>query len=249
MSHTHQDKLNLILFRGDEELIYDDGGGQYELSPARDYARSGFGHNTVLVDGMAQNRKAPLVAEQPVDADWITNDIFDYASATYDDTFGEAMEKPATHKREVRFCKPDLFVISDTLTSVDGNKHDYEVLFHLDTTRVSKIPQYQNAILSDFGRKYELALIPLDEENAPVELKTVSAVTEPQMQGWYNGRNDADLHKAITVSRRVCGVAKFQFHTLLIPIRSGDPLPLVEQKEDGSLRVLLNDREHCFSLK
>ena len=38
MGHMHQDKLNIILFKGDEELLYDDGGGQYEISPARKLA-------------------------------------------------------------------------------------------------------------------------------------------------------------------------------------------------------------------
>jgi hypothetical protein len=231
MAHVHQDKLNINIFKGSQELIYDDGGGQYEISDARKYALSGYGHNTVLVDGLPQNRKGPLFTDEPIDAGWVTNDAFDYAQGVYDDTFGGAMIKPATHKREVRFCKPDFFVVSDTLTSVDGSAHDYEALFHLDTTKVKAIPEYKNAVISDFGKEYEVVIIPLDDESANVELKTVSAVTEPQMQGWYNGRNESDLHEATTVSRKVSGVKNFNLTTLFFPVKAGESLPQVTKNE------------------
>ena len=72
MAHMHQDMLSINLWRGDEELLYDDGGGQYEVSEARGYAISGAAHNTVLVDGMPQNRAQPMKYETPYDAHWIS---------------------------------------------------------------------------------------------------------------------------------------------------------------------------------
>jgi len=248
MAHVHQDKLNINIFKGSQELIYDDGGGQYEISEARKYALSGHGHNTVLVDGLPQNRKGPLFTEEPIDAGWITNDVFDYAQGVYDDTFGGAMIKPATHKREVRFCKPDFFAVSDTLTSSDGNAHDYEALFHLDTTKVKPLSEYKNGIISDFGKEYEVVIVPLDDDGAKVELKTVSAVTEPQMQGWYNGRNESYLHEAITVSRKVSGVKDFKFTTLFFPVKAGDALPEVSKNANGTVKVRFAGKEYCFDL-
>ena len=248
MAHVHQDKLNVNIYKGSQELIYDDGGGQYEISDARKYALSGHGHNTVLVDGLPQCRKGPLYTDEPIDAGWITNDVFDYAAATYDDTFGNQMIKPATHKREVRFCRPDFFVVSDTLCSADGNAHDYEALFHLDTTKVKALSEYKNGVISDFGKDYEVVMIPLDEDIAPVELKTVSAVTEPQMQGWYNGRNESNLHEAITVSRKVCKVKDFRLTTLFFPVKAGDPLPKVTKDENGKVNVLFEGKEYNFDL-
>lgn len=248
MAHVHQDKLNINIFKGSQELIYDDGGGQYEISDAREYALSGHGHNTVLVDGLPQCRKGPLYTDEPIDAGWITNDVFDYASAIYDDTFGNQMIKPATHKREVRFCRPNFFVVSDTLCSTDGNAHDYEALFHLDTTKVKALSEYKNGVISDFGKDYEVVMIPLDEDTAPVELKTVSAVTEPQMQGWYNGRNESNLHEAITVSRKVCGVKDFRLTTLFFPVKAGDPLPKVTSNENGKINILFEGKEYNLDL-
>ncbi|MBR4867453.1 MAG: alginate lyase family protein [Clostridia bacterium] len=247
MAHMHQDKLNINLYKGSQELIYDDGGGQYEISKARDYGVSGYGHNTVLVDGLAQNRREPRMVTEPIDAGWITNDTFDYAAATYDDTFGPDYTKPATHKREVRFVKPELFLVTDTLSSADGMEHDYEVLFHLDTTRVKPLPGIPNGVISDFGKEYEVAMIPLDGEGE-VELRTISAATEPQTQGWYVGRNEATLHEAITVSRRIRGVKEFRFVTLLIPVRAGAPLPTVTRESDGEVAVVVGNKTYRLNL-
>ena len=158
------------------------------------------------------------------------------------------MTKPATHRREVRFCKPDFFVINDTLTSVDGNAHDYEVIFHLDTTKVNPVSGYKNAVISDFGKKYDIVMIPLDCECADAELKTVSAQTEPVMQGWYNGRNEANLHKAITVSREVKGVKNYRFTTLMFPITKDKQLPKVEKTDNGRIYIEFNGNSYTLDI-
>ncbi len=246
--HMHQDKLNVNIYKGAEELLYDDGGGQYEISEARRYGISGYSHNIVLVDGMAQNRKSPLETTEPIDAGWISNESFDYAAASYDDEFGAEGGKPAVHTREVRFCKPGFFCIKDRMTSADGRKHSYEVLFHLDTTKVKQTAEYENGVISDYGRKYELLMIPLDEEEYAPQVKIVSAQTEPVFQGWYNGRNERNLHEAVTVSREVKDVENYQFTTLLFPVRAGDELPSVRKMPDGMAEVVFEGRRYRFSV-
>lgn len=240
-AHVHQDKLNINLYKGCDELLYDDGGGQYEYSDARKYAVSGYGHNIVLVDGLAQNREAPLVVSQAIDAGWISNDEYDYASASYEDGFGPEMVKAAVHTREVRFCKPGFFCVNDWMSAKDGMTHSYEVLFHLDTTKVRRVEAYPNAVISEFGKKYDLLILPLDEECCTPELKTVSAQTEP-FQGWYNGRNESNLHEAITVSRVVEEVSDYRFTTLLFPIAKGQELPVVKSTPDGGVEVLFDGK-------
>ncbi len=244
MAHIHQDMLNINLWRGDEELLYDDGGGQYEVSAARGYALSGAAHNTVLVDGMSQNRGAPYIYETPYDAHWVSCEEFDYAEGTYADTFGAERTKPAVHTRQVRFCKPGFFVVADSLSAADGNAHIYEVLFHTDTTRVRQTDVYPGAVITDFGRNYELLMVPLDDA---AQTTTVSGQTEPVMRGWYNGRNDCDLHPSTTVSRCVCGVKDYRFVTLLFPVRAGDPMPEVTCS-DSRVRVTFEGRVYVFDL-
>ncbi len=246
--HMHQDKLNINLYKGDEELIYDDGGGQYEQSPARGYATSGYGHNTVLADGLAQFRRTPLQMSEPIDAGWVSNEVFDYACGIYEDGFGGEQRRLATHKREVRFCKPGFFCVVDTLRSADGDAHDYELLFHLDTTRVRVLDEYKNGVISEFGRKYELVMIPFDEDGREVTLQAVSAQTEPQMRGWYNGRNESRLHEAITVSRKVSGVKDYRFVTLLFPVKAGEALPGAE-KNGGTVSVSFENKAYTFDIE
>jgi hypothetical protein len=246
MAHIHQDMLNIHLYRGDEELIYDDGGGQYEISEVRGYALSSLAHNTVSVDGLPQNRTAPYQYTEPYDAHFISCDAFDYAEGVYNDVFGQT--KPASHTRQVRFCKPGFFVVRDTLLSMDGDAHDYELLFHMDTTQVRRTDAYPDAVMTDFGRKYDLLMVALDDAGAAVETQIVSAQTEPRMRGWYNGRNEQDLHPSTTVSRSVHGVKDIRFTTLLFPMRAGDPMPVVDVSANGEVQVTFEGKSYSFCL-
>ena len=104
-------------------------------------------------------------------------------------------------------------------------------------------------MISKYGKDREIAIIPLDREGDLVELKRLSAVTEPRMQGWYNGRNDQDLHPAITVSRSVSGVKDFRFDTLLIPVKAGASLPKVIKKSETVVMVTFDHKEYEFDLE
>ena len=178
-----------------------------------------------------------------IDAGWTTNAVFDYAAATYTGTFGT--ETPATHKREVRSCKPGFFVVADTLTAVDGKAHDYEILFQLDTTVVKELSEFANGVISRYGGKYEIALIPLDPQAAV--LKCVSGATDP-IWGWYNGRNGQTLHKAPTVSRTVKNAENCRFVTLLLPVGAGAPLPGIADNGDGTVSVSFEGKEYFVDL-
>ncbi len=240
MAHIHQDMLNINLYRGGEELIFDDGGGQYEESAARQYALSAAGHNTVLVDGLSQNRREPRRLEAPIDADWVSTPELDYARGVYDAEFGEARTRPAIHAREVRFCKPDFFCVLDTLTSRDGKPHEYRLLFHLDTLKMDPVSEFSGALLSDFGRTYDVLLLPLFPEKLTVG--TVSGQTEPCLSGWFVGRNDTRLHPATTVSMTAKEVVDFRFATLLFPLRRGEALPEVVSLSGNRFAVTFRGR-------
>ena len=247
LAHMHQDMLNIHLYKGDCELIFDDGGGQYEISDVRRYAMSAHGHNTVTVDGLGQERTEPKIYKSPIDVGWITNEVFDYAKATYDAGFGTPDNEIASHTREIRFCKPDLFCVSDTLSSKDGKPHDYEILFHLDTTSVRPIPEYKNAYISELGGKYEVAIIPLDSTDFEVSSSAVCGRSGPTVRGWFNGRNAENCHPATTIARKATGAKDFRFNTLLIPLAQGDGIPSVSLNE-SEVAVKIGDKEYSFNL-
>ncbi len=244
MGHQHQDKLNINLYLGDEELIFDDGGGQYEESAARRYGISAADHNTILVDGKPQNRRGPKKLEEPVDAGWVSTQEFDYARGSYDAEFGQ--DRPAVHRREVRFCKPDFFCVVDSLTPRDNAAHDYELLFHLDTLKTVAVPEFPGAVKSNFGRKYDVLIVPLFPEELTVS--TASGQTEPRMAGWYVGRNEARLHPATTVTMKAAGKREFRFATLLFPLRQNDELPVVKRLSEKQFRITFRGREQTLDL-
>ncbi len=257
MGHWHWDKLNINVWKGKDELIYDDGGGLYELSPFRFYGRSGADHNTVLVDGMGQMRYLPKKVNKPIDAGFVSNEKFDYAKSSYTDTFGLKkfdgtddelaipLFKPATHTREVRFCKPEFFCVVDTLRSADGKLHDYELRFQLDTLKTRKVRRYPGAVISDYDNKeYDILILPLYPEK--IETSTASGRRKPLMAGWFIGRNDLTRHKATTVMMSAKQQKNFTFATLLIPIRKGGALP--EVKSLGKKRFSVTVNGKCFEI-
>ena len=236
MAHAHQDKLNINIYKGAEELICDDGGGQYERSIYRRYGISAADHNTVLVDGLLQQRSQPGKVQSPIDAHWISTDSFDYAKGTYGDPFGPLvlsdtdaavpLTNPAKHTREVRFFKPDFFCVQDTLTSADGKPHDYEMRLHLDTLKLDPVPNMPGAYLSDYGGTYDILILPLSPEGA--EIRLLSGVDTNPMGGWFIGRNDKTCHRSTTFTMTVSGKRDHRFTTLLIPVRRDEPLPEIE---------------------
>ncbi|HNT88926.1 MAG TPA: alginate lyase family protein, partial [Candidatus Hydrogenedentes bacterium] len=135
MAHVHQDKLNLSLWVWGRYMLLDNGGYTYDESKWRRYGVSAYSHNTVLVDGLGQERDRmlhrKLTLEGPVDARWETTDAYDFASGYYDEGYGKVDNNIAKHTRRVLFVKPDLFVVSDTLESRDGQPHEYAARWHM----------------------------------------------------------------------------------------------------------------------
>ena len=243
--HWHWDKLNVNIYCGDEELIFDDGGGQYEVSPRRVFARSAANHNTVLVDNLGQYREngKNIVRKQPLV--WKSSAAADYAKASYTEGFGENMELLARHTREVLFLKPGLFCIADTLTSRDGKAHDFDLLWQLDTTRMRKLKSHAEALISDFGKKHDIVLLPLNTDG--LTTRTFSGVTKPDFCGWFIGRNDLDVHPATTVKMGVKNRKRFRFVTLLIPVKSGSPLPEVTPCGKNLYRIETDGRQYMIN--
>ena len=240
-AHMHQDKLNINIYKGSEELLFDDGGGQYDNSPHRTYALSAADHNTVLVDGEGQYRLTPQVADEPLDAQFFSDSKFDYACGIYDDTFGKDMLKPASHQREVLFVKPDFFVVADTLKSTDGKPHDYTMLLQLDTLDVKADPQKIHGIL---GGQYDLFAMPLTTD---LKVDVDSGKNDP-ISGWYVARNDKALHPASTVKITAEKQKDYRFLTLFFPLKKGAVPPTAECLNEREWKINFEGQSRILDL-
>ena len=131
--------------------------------------------------------------------------------------------------------------IADTLRSRDGASHTYELRFHLDTLKMEPYPALPGSWLSDFGKKYDILIVPLLPTD--LESRVLQGVTEPPMAGWFVGRNDLALHKSSTVTMTVKGKTDHRFCTLLIPVKRNGSLPQVIPQSATVFEVIVNDRK------
>lgn len=218
MGHKHQDKLSFTLWKGDEELVFDDGGGHYESSPYRRYGVSGYDHCTLLVDGLAQFRDGRECSRVPIEAGWTTTADRDSAFGIYDEGFGEKGARLATQRREIVFDKrADEFVITDRVQSADGAPHDYTLLFQLKTTKVT-IAADGKSLVADYGegRRWGLKMTFEGIES----LTSACGRKEPTLAGWFIGRVHEQVCPATTVFA-ACKAAKDRvFVTRLKPFES-----------------------------
>lgn len=213
--HWHQDKLSFSLWKGGEELVFDDGGGQYEDSALRQYSLSGHDHSTMLVDGLAENRLEPRSLKTPVDAGWRSTPEEDFTFGVYDQGFGPEMLPLAKWRREMRLDKKSqrLFV-DDSVESSDDKEHEFALLFQLDATDVS-ISDDGRRLKATYGAGRKWALEMSFSEGVAVEL--ASGRVDPSPAGWYFGREATGgkvVRPATTVFVKKGPCMRFRFETV-----------------------------------
>jgi hypothetical protein len=243
--HMQQDKLDFLIWAYGTEVLFSSGGGSYEHSKWHSYATDTYSHNCVMVDGQAQRRQTKNrmanVSKEPIDARWQTTPKYDFASGIYDQGYGTETDRIATQVRRVLFVKPDIFVVADTLTPHDAAEHTYQARWQLLPTQTHQDP-VSNEVTTMAPGQPNLAIVPLNPQN--LEVKAVSAQTDPELLGW-NVRKDLvpEYVPATTVLHTKKGPGVQNFLTLFIPIKPGDPEPVksVTPRSTNSALVTLAD--------
>lgn len=235
-AHIHQDKLTLTVYPYGRRLLFNSGGGMYERSKWRAYATDTFSKNTILVDGEPQRRteKDPdgRSGQSQADSHWKSTPQIDFAQGVYADSYGKAGHKPATQRRQVLFIKPDIFIVSDTLTSLDGAPHSYQARWNLLSTDTSVDEKTHAVVTKDLGLP-NLAVVPLLTEG--LTIRAVSAQTSPELLGWSVQRAMPHAIPATTVVQERSGPGIQHFLTLLLPLHPGEANPVKSiASHDGS---------------
>lgn len=150
-SHTHNDKLSFVFRIGGKEVFCDSGTGCYTRDVAmRNRFRSTAAHNTLLVDGLEQNRVLPgpagvfilgnEAAVTPILYGRDSQGCFVRASHTGYLSLG------VTHTRTIRATdSKTAFFIEDELEGT--GVHHFELNFQLVPNRTAEIVPAENGIL------------------------------------------------------------------------------------------------------
>jgi len=255
-THAHQDKLEVVLWAWGRLVLMDPGRGVYSEDPISMYCMDTFGHSTALVDNRPQRRywRDPNPDQMPYqpldDFTFETNDQWDYAAGVYDADYGmagpsdsypyfddsnfrEGWESIATHHRRVLFVKPDVFIVADTLTPLDGESHEYELRWQLDSTQVAPMADGLAMATRDEDQP-NLLVAPLTSDGLTVTAAT--AQEEPQLLGWKLYTKERE--PATTLRHVRAGDGVVQFVTLLLPLREGEAPPEVAVEWAGDTVAL-----------
>jgi len=255
-THAHQDKLNLVAWAWGRLLLIDPGRAVYSRDPISLYCMDSFGHNTALVDGRPQRRRwrTPNPEQMPYqpleDYRFETTAQWDRAAGVYSASYGmagpsdsypyfeessflEGWVQPATQHRRVLFVKPDIFIVADTLTPLDGEGHEYELRWQLDSTQVSELPDGVSLATADEGQP-NLLVMPLTGEGLTVT--AACGQEEPELLGWKLYTKQPE--PITTVLHRRSGDDVVQFVTLLLPLRAGQAPPEVSVQWSGKVATL-----------
>jgi hypothetical protein len=245
-SHNHQDKLNLVMWAYGREILYNSGGGTYDQSKWRQYSVETFSKNSVLVDGLPQyrdpkNREANI-SHAPIDARWESTPDHDFVAGAYSDGYGYKGLHPAVHSRRILFLKPDLAIVSDTLTPNDAAQHTYQARWNLQPTNTRKIDATNEVMTADSGQP-NLDLVPLGPDG--LDVRVASGQTEPELLGWrvfHEGRQKPARTTTVLYTRKGAGAQRFL--TLLVPMHAsatGEGVQRVTATGPGTAEVFFKD--------
>ena len=249
-NHQHEDKLNLLIGAFGKICVAEGRRYAYDSSDIRKYSLATASHNTVLVDGMGQNRKKgykwqPEMLTSVEDVPVYFSEKFDYARGVYNEGYGEEALPLATHTREVIFVKkPEVgapYIIAiDTLVS--DEERTYESLWHYDTK--------QTVAVNDNIISYEeMTTILLGELG---EISIVKGQAEPTVQGFIcRSTKQGDYEPIPTLVRKNFGKC-VKIATLFAPTKDGI-CDILSADFDGDLLTIVYKGEeidkHSLSCK
>jgi hypothetical protein len=248
MRHQHYDKLNISIWKGGEQLLFDDGGGSYAQSSFRRYARSSLGHNLVSVDGLPQTMESTPANRRvsaPINASWTTTAGSDFAMAEFKQGWGSPRNRIARHFRQVLFIRPDIFLVFDRMRSMDGKSHAYQARWHFDVTEMEPLLPGHPALItgaattgagrfrqSDPAKRARLIAAPL--LTAGLKSQWVCGKDKGKWNELAGIYVQHPYRKAVTVTHDRLGDGDQFFLTMFIPLAPGAVPPIVKIVQNGN---------------
>ena len=252
--HCHQDKLNIAIWKGKDQLLYDDGGGSYARSKIRSYTVSSLAHNLVSVDGTGQaTNSAPKSPDRkltaPVTGDFKSDGKIEYARGVFDKGWGSSSgNKIVKHERQIVYIRPDIFIVLDRMipTKRGAKKaHTYQARWHVDTLKMFPALDGHPALISSpesttlekehgnpSGKRNKIVVAPLFTDGVKVEHFTGKIDGKwNELAGVY-AIHPYRVTTTITHSR-AAAKGEQRFLTMFIPVGNKEDSPLKSIKQQG----------------
>lgn len=202
-SHGKNDKLTIYLALGPHQLLASGGRGSYDANPFSRYTGSTYAHNTLLVDGLPQQRiglPETHTGHVPEARRWQTSAKVDYAEGFYRSGWhGPARVVGGVQTRQLICLKGGnppataFWVVIDTVVPDDDLTHDYTAVFHSRRDRAELDDPSLAFTCVDHSAGFRV--LPADPNG--LSLRDAIGQTEPVIQGWHVvGRQRAAMHTA-----------------------------------------------------
>ncbi len=250
-AHQHEDKLHFDLFAYGKRLLRDSGQYEYDTSDMRKYILSTKAHNTALVDGKDQNRRARYrwnegdIAKK-ADLSWNFGDDVEVAEGRYTEGYG-ADFVDVTHRRKVIFFKKGIegtkpfFVLVDTFSPQDGKEHLYEVNFQLDKEPIELVGKHVRV------RHADGVFLSLISDAYPT---VAIAQKYPRFIGWRKIRDTKVAHEH-TPAPEVLFTGYGGEKTIVTVVYPTDeattPIASVTSDKDGFTLFMVDNSKHFFA--
>ncbi len=245
--HQHEDKLSFLMYAGGKLLLTEGGNYAYDTSKMREYVLSSASHNTILVDGMGQNRRKNYVwkdedIKKKADMQYSLTDDVDYAKAEYTEGYGDDVDRSVEHCREVYFMKrieetKPFFIVVDRIKA--DKEHTYELLWHL------------NEDWAQLQKKMTVTknLTVFTAEDIP-EWELIIGQEDPQWQGFVATASIQGCYRPVpTLSQKIKG-KEVRIVTVFYP-ESGWGCPMEEvmasnDPKDGTIIIRMKGKRELY---
>ncbi len=252
IAHQHEDKLQLILHAYGKRLLDDPGTFRYDTSPMRKYILSSYSHNTAIVDGLGQNRRARYKwkhedLKKTADLKAKLGDKLDIAEGVYDEGYGSEFTL-VRHERTLIWYKEGLgdiklpfYVVYDKFIPADDKEHTYTLLWHLLEAESEKV--CGNVVTGSYGDGVSLDIAGM---TAP---RIVNGQCEPLFMGWLANHTPGDNPHYPRSTVNLDYVGKIvAAATVLIPRKDEiNPVTGVRCDTDGNITVITEGAEYTLN--
>ena len=166
--HTHPDFLGFSIFAHGRPLITDTGlGGTqgYQSDVRKKWCKQTISHNTVLIDGMSQEKFHEGACHR-----WVDARGFDYLHVSHPGYRFLGVE----HARRILFVKPEYWIVTDALRVGEfvttSGYHEYEWLAHFQPAELEVGSDSSIWARTEFGA--HIGMIPINPDRMTLRQDT-----------------------------------------------------------------------------